>query len=141
MKKGCSLIAGASGPCMLCVKAGAECIPIGTAIGASLFFFSSFGLTFSQPRGLHCLLLLARFACSGPHVLSCLPLHLYLLTHLLTFHLPRGCPSAISFSGSSLCLYTVLPMSLFAFFMTGTPSSSLRRWTICLPILCSLWPP
>ena len=39
MKKGCSLVAGASGPCTLCVKAGAECVPIGTATGASLSFF------------------------------------------------------------------------------------------------------
>ena len=39
MKKGCSLITGASGPCTLCVKAGAECVPIGTAMGAPLFFF------------------------------------------------------------------------------------------------------
>ncbi|KAH9981766.1 hypothetical protein BJV77DRAFT_1073263 [Russula vinacea] len=28
MKKGCSLVMGASGPCTLCVKAGAECVPI-----------------------------------------------------------------------------------------------------------------
>ncbi|KAH9971789.1 hypothetical protein BJV77DRAFT_1074934, partial [Russula vinacea] len=34
MKKGCSLVAGASGPCTLCVKAGAECVPIGTAMAA-----------------------------------------------------------------------------------------------------------
>ena len=39
MKKGCSLVAGTSGPCTLCVKAGAECVPIGTAMGAPLFFF------------------------------------------------------------------------------------------------------
>ena len=36
-KKKCSLITGAPGPCTLCTKAGAECVPARTTAGASLF--------------------------------------------------------------------------------------------------------
>ena len=98
----------------------------------------SFVLTFSQLREPRRHLLPAQFAVFSPCVPGCLPRRLDLRNRLLTYLLLRRSLSR-AFSAESLpCQRMGLPTFPFTFFTIGALNSSLRRLSICSPVLRSL---